>query len=259
MIFKSPFARLGLLAWALATSATLAPRPLHGATAEYTSEILNLAGAPFELLPGPEGENGPNWGGLVSVSCFVHNLSEHPLSRLPLRVAMLPRREGDSTSYEWHAFTVDLGPARLASGDTTYLLLTVPMTVRAGARRYLVVPGVDGRYGAREVGDFVALLRTIERGEVQTRRVGRWRLQPDERPEGKTACAALRREADAGCPAGIERFYCIAPRSGEPLPTTTCASEPGVVARARRTHPEWFRNREPGIEAAAPIDSSALR
>ncbi len=222
---------LGLLAAAI----LLPVAGLHAlSTPQYTAEILNVPGAPFEILAGPRDESGPNWAGLASLSADVHNVSGEVLSRLPLRFARLSAAGAGSFSYDWHGFTVDLGPDGLAPGGTAHLLITLPMVVRPVAQRYVLTPAAGA--GPDPVGweksDFPQLLRAIGRGDEHPTVVVELPVRLDERPAGKSACAALRSDADASCPWGLEQFTCVDLASGAPRTTATCSRQPLAVRRA---------------------------
>lgn len=237
---------------------TLACSPSSAASQapQYTAEILNFPGAPFELLSGPDGETGPNWAGLESVSFYVHNLSKHSLERVFLRLARLWVSPAGDHLFAWAYFPVDLGPGGLEPGGTTYLLMTRGWAIREGSERHVFMPAAPpGRPEgwARAVGsqpsEVEEFLKTVDRGETQTKVMARSPVRLDERPRGMTACAERRRAAEAGCPWGFETFVCVAPRDGEPSATIDCASAPGAIQRARLERPDLWAP-QPEAEAA---------
>jgi hypothetical protein len=191
---------------------------------EWTEEILNFPDAPFELVPSPTDESGPNWGGLLSIACTVHNTSDHPLRNVAIRVHKV--WGVNPIEYEVYRFELLLG-----RGERVQILLTSPHILAPGDTRFVVMPeAAEGFAGERWTKTGLEkIMRDIARGAVHTQVSGRSPKATTARPVGRSACARLRRQIEAACPWGYYMFRCVAPAHGEPFVTSQCADAPGLV------------------------------
>jgi hypothetical protein len=244
---------LASAAWTLLAWVTL--QPVAGRAQEASTEVLNFADAPFELLPGPDDDNAPSWGGLLNLSFFVRNTSTTTLYSVTLRVEEFSAAAPfPGPNRGWRVWSIDLGrPAGLEPGEKTYVLNTLDWgicwasTAQRGRGRFILMPeAAEGfRSFAWRKADTRAMRPMPLQADAKPRLIARSRIDPADRPLGTSACAGLRQQAEVGCPLGFDAFECIAPVHGEPQVIERRCADFDVIGRwaQQRNSPDWCRAR----------------
>jgi hypothetical protein len=245
--FSKAFRTVIFIAGVTLVWAGVSPRP--SGSQEVIAEILNFPEAPFELLPGPEEENAPNWGAMLNLSFFVRNTSTTTLYHVTVRMEM---RKASPTKRVWFGQEgIDLGrPDGLEPGEVAYVLITrswcqclrfcaAPSPGPEGPNRLVLLPeAAEGfrSFSWRKQDRRKLAPMPIPPG-APLRLVAKSRVDVSDRPFGTSACAGLRTQVLGGCTLGIDRFKCVARPQGVPAVERGCI-RPDQLER-RKPVPGW--------------------
>ena len=96
--------------------------------------------------------------------------------------------------------------------------------------------------------------------DARPRLIARSRMDPADRPAGTSFCAALRQQALAGCPFGLDDFKCVAQSQGETRVVEKRCTDADELRRREpiRKDPKrcrqsaWFSDSAPHVESPVP-------